>query len=47
MTKIPKVWILALISVAFPARSLVADPICVDTNATGPTPHGTSWCGHF
>ncbi len=47
MTKMPTVWILTLNSLVFAVRSLLADTIYVDTNATGPTHDGSSWCDGY
>ena len=47
MTKLSKVWILALILLVAPARSSVAETIYVDTNAATPAPDGSSWCDAY
>ena len=40
-------FVLALISLVFAGRSVVADTIYVDTDSTGPAHDGSSWCDAY
>ena len=47
MMSISRVGVLALISLVFAGRSVVADTIYVDTDSTGPAHDGSSWCDAY